>query len=109
MRFFLTASILFAATAARADAPKQAAPVAKPGPTASSSDVRMMHTDDCARARAQNKTCVIDMGKGDDVEGNAPGAGGIGIIAIETTKAASLIHLRRDFIVEILKSAEDLQ
>jgi hypothetical protein len=109
MRFLVTASILFAATAARADAPvKQAAPVAKSTATAPS-DVRMMHTDDCARARAQNKTCVIDMGKGDDVEGNAPGAGGIGIIAIETTKAASLIHLRRDFIVEILKSAEDLE
>jgi len=103
MRFLLALSIVFATTAARADAPvKQTAPTAAP-------DVNKMHTDDCARARAQNKTCVIDMGKGDDVEGNAPGAGGIGIAVIETTKASSLIHIRRDFIVEILKSAEDLQ
>jgi hypothetical protein len=103
MRCFLALSIVFATTAARADAPvKQAAPTAAP-------DVKKMHTDDCARARAQNKTCVIDMGKGDDVEGNSPTAGGIGIVVIETTKASSLIHIRRDFIVEILKSAEDLQ
>jgi hypothetical protein len=71
-------------------------------------DVRQMHTDDCAKARAANKTCVIDMGKGEDVNGKTVVPNGIGASAIVFKPHASLIHLRRDFIVEILKSAEDL-
>ncbi len=70
-------------------------------------DVRQMHTDDCAAARKSNKTCVLDMGK-DDVVGNAPTASGSSVAIIPTTKQPSLIRLRRDFIVEILKTAEDL-
>jgi hypothetical protein len=100
MRFLLAATILCAATTARADAP------VKTGPAP---DAKQMHTDDCARARAQKKACVIDMGKGDTVEGNNPIATGSMIGIIESGKAASLIHLRRDFIEEILKSAEDLE
>jgi hypothetical protein len=75
---------------------------------AKTTDASRMASDDCARARKQNKTCVLDMGKGDDIEGNSPTAGGSAIGIIQFTKAESLIRIRRDFIVEILKSAEDL-
>jgi len=75
---------------------------------AKTKDATKMASDDCARARKQNKTCVLDMGKGDDIEGNSPTAGGSAIGIIQFTKAESLIRIRRDFIVEILKSAEDL-
>jgi len=71
-------------------------------------DVRQMHTDDCAKARAQHKTCVIDMGKGEDVGGNSPVANGIGTAVITFAPHPSLVRIRKDFIVEILKSAEDL-
>ena len=66
-----------------------------------------MHTDDCARARKLGKTCVLDM-KGDSIKGNSPTAGGTAIGAIELAKMPSLVHPRTDFIVEILRSAEDL-
>lgn len=71
-------------------------------------DARQMHVDDCAKARKANRTCVIDMGKGEEVNGNGVTAHGIGVTAIETPKHSSLIHIRHDFIVEILKTAEDL-
>ena len=99
MRFLLVASLLFAASTARADAPAK---------TTGTPDAKQMHTDDCAKARSQNKTCIIDMGKGDDVTGNSPTGDGIGVAIVNWGKATSLIHIRRDFIVEILKSAEDL-
>lgn len=91
----LFVAILLAAPAAAAD------PMKTP-------DVRAMHTDDCAKARAKNKPCVIDMGKGEQVEGGAVTPNGTGVVAVPTTKQPSLIHIRRDFIVEILKTAEDL-
>ena len=96
MRFFFVASLLFAATTARADAP------------AKTPDAKQMHTDDCAKARSKNKTCVIDMGNDTDITGNAVKGDGIGVTFVDWGKASSLIHIRRDFIVEILKSAEDL-
>jgi len=67
-----------------------------------------MHADDCARARALHKTCVLDI-KGDDIEGGVDHPGGSVFSAREWVSAGSLIHLRRDFIVEILKSAEDVE
>jgi len=70
-------------------------------------DANQMKADDCARARKQNKTCVLDMGK-EEVEGGVPTAHGTSVAVIQTTKQPSLIRLRKDFIVEILKSAEDL-
>ncbi len=66
-----------------------------------------MKSDDCARARKQNKTCVLDMGK-EDVQGSTPTASGVSVGILSFGKATSLIRVRRDFIVEILKSAEDL-
>ena len=70
-------------------------------------DVKKMTTDDCARARAANKTCVINI-EGIDVEGLKVGGNGERITISEFARAGSLIRLRRDFIPEILKSAEDL-
>jgi hypothetical protein len=66
-----------------------------------------MHSDDCARARAQKKTCVLDM-KGEDLKGDGVTPDGSTVRVVETTKQPSLIKLRKDFIVEIIRSAEDL-
>jgi hypothetical protein len=71
-------------------------------------DAKKMASDDCARARKLNKPCVIDMGKGEDIEGGVKKPEGEGIGIIGFAKHASLISIRRDFIVEILKTAEDL-
>ena len=65
------------------------------------------HEGDCAAARKANKTCVINMG-GEDLTADKPAGDGIGVGVITTGKEPSLIHIRRDFIVEIIKSAEDL-
>lgn len=78
-----------------------------PGLAAAQPDVRAMVTDDCARARKAGKTCVLEVGA-EDVGGSAPTAGDTGVHAITFDKNGSLIRLRRDFIPEILKSAEDM-
>ena len=65
------------------------------------------HEGDCAAARKANKTCVLDMGK-EELTADKPVGDGIGVGVITTGKEPSLIHIRRDFIVEIIKSAEDL-
>jgi hypothetical protein len=75
---------------------------AAPGKTA-----EQKHADDCAAARKANKTCVLDMGK-EDLTADKPVGDGIGVGVITTGKEPSLIHIRRDFIVEIIKSAEDV-
>jgi hypothetical protein len=80
------------------------APAAFADPTP---DVSKMKTDDCAQARKQNKTCVLSI-EDESIEGNKPVAGETSILAIKFTQHASLIRIRRDFIQEILKSAEDL-
>lgn len=70
-------------------------------------DVKKMNTDDCARARAAGKTCVINI-EGIDVEGTKVGGNGERITIPDIGRSGSLIRIRRDFIPEILKSAEDL-
>ena len=96
-KVLVIASLLFVPALAIADEPQVTTP-----------DASRMKTDDCARARKANKPCVIDMGKGEEVEGNSPTAGGAAIGIIQFTKAQSLIRIRKDFIMEILKTAEDL-
>lgn len=71
------------------------------------SNVKKMATDDCARARAQNKTCVINI-EGIDVEGQNPTGTGERITIPDFGTNGSLIRIRRDFIPEIIKSAQDL-
>ncbi|MBA2542927.1 MAG: hypothetical protein H0V17_24990 [Deltaproteobacteria bacterium] len=70
-------------------------------------DYRKMASGDCARARAQNKTCVINI-EGIDVEGKNPVGTGERITTPEFGTSKSLIRIRRDFIPEIIKTAEDL-
>jgi hypothetical protein len=70
--------------------------------------VEKMATDDCARARKLNKTCVLAITESEIVEGGAPKSGEITITAVDWGRAGSLIRLRRDFIPEILRTAEDL-
>ncbi len=101
MRLLLVATILLAPALAAADDPA-------PKPATRTTDVSTMHNDDCARARKAGKTCVLSIEDGDSIEGNAPTAGGQAIGIITFTKATSLIRIRRDFITEILKSAEDI-
>jgi hypothetical protein len=91
-RFLLASFLLLAPSLAFADAPK---------------DVKKMTTDDCAKARAANKTCVISI-EGIDLEGGVKGPGGERIDILKHGDHASLIRLRFDFIPEILKTAEDL-
>jgi hypothetical protein len=70
-------------------------------------DAQQMKNDDCARARKQNKTCVLDMGN-ETLIGTVGKGEGDRVDILTFGKAESLISIRRDFIVEILKSAEDL-
>jgi hypothetical protein len=100
MRTLFAAAILCTASLASAQAPAPAAPT-------KNADASMLHADDCARARALHKTCVLDI-KGEEVDGKVIGPGGSVFNAREWVGAASLIHLRRDFITEIIKSAENL-
>jgi hypothetical protein len=90
---FLLAALLFVPALARADH--------------RTPDVHQMKTDDCARARKQNKTCVLDMGT-ETIEGTGVKGDGERVDLLSFGKATSLIRIRRDFITEILKSAEDL-
>jgi hypothetical protein len=68
---------------------------------------KKMATDDCAKARKAGKTCVIDI-EGIDVEGgvNHPNENMISFRGFD--KGNSLIRLRKDFIPEIIKTAEDI-
>jgi len=70
-------------------------------------DVDRMTSNDCARARAQNKTCVLSI-EDEKIVGGRPSAGETTILVNEFIKHNSLIRIRRDFIAEILKTAEDL-
>jgi hypothetical protein len=91
MRYILLASLLVPTIAFADTAP----------------DVSKMKTDDCARARKANKTCVLDMG-GENLEGEKVTATGSGWSAREFATMSSLIRIRKDFITEILKSAENV-
>ena len=70
-------------------------------------DVSKMATDDCARARKQNKTCVLSI-EDETIEGGVPTAGETPILVNTFVTHGSLVRVRRDFIPEILKTAEDL-
>lgn len=96
MRLLLAAILASLATASTA--------AADPKPHA---DVGKMVTDDCAKARKAHKDCVLTI-DGDEINGEKPGGNGSVVTALPTTKQPSLIRTRRDFIPEILKSAEDL-
>ena len=98
MRFLVLTSLLVSAAAFADPAPAKPVTEAKPETG--------LH-DDCARARAQHKDCVLDI-SGDEIDGNAPVATDAMLNFLKWTKSQSLIQLRRDFIPEIVKTAEDL-
>jgi len=102
MRLFLAAALLVIPSVARGDAKSPPPPT-----TDRTASAAQMHTDDCARARKQNKTCVLDMGK-ETLTADKPVGNGVGVAVLQMPKESSLIHIRRDFITEIIKSAEDL-
>ncbi|MBS1121098.1 MAG: hypothetical protein H6Q90_3326 [Deltaproteobacteria bacterium] len=93
MRIFLVSALLASLSAVAA---------ANPAP-----DVTKMATDDCARARKQNKTCVLSIGA-EDVDGKVPTVSDPTIAVPGFHRLDSLIRLRRDFVLEIIKTAEDL-
>jgi hypothetical protein len=70
-------------------------------------DVTRMKADDCARARKQHKTCVLTI-EDEKIDGSRPRNTETEIIVTPFGKHGSLIRVRRDFIAEIMKSAEDL-
>ena len=87
--------------------PSVAAAEPNNGATHSAPTVEQTATDDCAKARKAGKACVLDVGA-EDVGGTAPTANGTSISVIIPPPNGSLIRLRRDFVLEILKSAEDM-
>jgi hypothetical protein len=74
---------------------------------AASPGVEKMATDDCARARKAGKVCELTI-EDETIEGGVPSAGEVNVGILKFVNAASLIRVRKDFIPEILKSAEDL-
>ncbi|MGE0546583.1 MAG: hypothetical protein AB7O24_11260 [Kofleriaceae bacterium] len=92
MRYLMLLAVLGVATPAVADHVKSP---------------ETMSTDDCSRARKLGKTCVLEIAA-EDIEGSTPTSGDIALTARLHATAGSLIRVRREFIVEILRSAEDL-
>lgn len=99
--------IAFAALLVSLALPAAADPPRPPRSAAPRHDARTLHDDDCALARAQHRTCTLTMGR-EDVGGNTPGATGTKVRVLTLAKQPSLIRVRREFVVEILRSAEDL-
>jgi hypothetical protein len=96
-------SILFLAllaSPALADNPKSPAPVPVPA--------RAMKTDDCAMARKAGKTCEITIGN-ENITSDRPKNDGILVGGLLFSKLDSLLPIRRDFIREIVKSADDIE
>ncbi len=72
-------------------------------------DVQTMVTDDCAKARKLGKTCVLSITDDDEILGTTPTYGDTGTALIQFGDHDSLVKLRRDFIPEILRTAEDIE
>ena len=72
-----------------------------------SAEPARMVTDDCAIARRAHKTCVLDV-PAEDVDGTLPTVDDLAVRILAFGKAGSLVRVRRDFIPEIVKTAEDL-
>lgn len=75
---------------------------------AKAADVTTMASDDCAKARKAGKTCVLTI-EDEDITGTTPTYGDTNTAIIGFGDHDSLIKLRRDFIPEILRTAEDIE
>ena len=96
MRSVVVALLIAAATPALAD----------PTPTGDG-EVDKMSDKDCAQARKEGRTCYLKI-EGIDVGGSRPGSTDATIGMIEFLRNHSLVKVRKDFIPEILRTAEDL-
>lgn len=70
-------------------------------------DVRQLVSDDCARARAAGKTCVLDIAA-EELTGDRASADDLALRLLVFGAQRSLIRVRQDFIPQIVKTAEDL-
>jgi hypothetical protein len=70
-------------------------------------DARALVADDCARARQAGQTCVLDL-PAEVLTGEHASADQLALRALIFGLEASLIHVRADFVPEIVKTAEDL-
>jgi hypothetical protein len=75
---------------------------------AKAADVTTMVSDDCAKARKAGKTCVLTI-EDEDVTGGVPTHDNVTTGILVFTTHESLIKIRRDFITEILRTAEDIE
>jgi len=82
-------------------------PAAAPGARPAARDPAKMVTDDCALARRAGKTCVLQVPP-EDVGGQTPSAGDVRVAALAFGWKPSLLRLRSDFLIEIVRAAEDL-
>ncbi|HEY5922894.1 MAG TPA: hypothetical protein VIV11_14545 [Kofleriaceae bacterium] len=98
----LLPSVAFATEPSEPPQPKPQAQ-AKPQPQAPAQG----NPDDCARARKLGRVCELTMGE-EDIEGGVSRPDGDGFNAREFAWFGSMIRFRRDFIPEIIKTAEDL-
>jgi hypothetical protein len=103
MRKALVAVLLFSGVVSFLSAAAADDKAAKPA-----SGVKKMKTDDCARARAAGRTCIIDISEGEEVVGDLP-KGTDTIVSIPGfTDHSKLFTIRYHFLPEIVKSAEDI-
>lgn len=70
-------------------------------------DPTRLIADDCQRARKAGKTCVLAL-DAEEVTGDTPAGEGVSTRILVFATKDSLIRIRRDFLPEIVKSAEDL-
>ena len=101
MKKLLLAALLLAPSLASAQNTKTEKPT--PAPAISTP----MQTDDCARARKAGRTCELVIEE-ETIEGNGVVPSGIAFNARQFAVLNSLIHIRKDFIPEIVKAAEDI-
>jgi hypothetical protein len=71
-------------------------------------DPNAMAQTDCERLVAQGKKCKILKIEGETVIGDKPGGEGINVPVLNWGDHASLVRIRKHFIPEIIKSAEDV-
>jgi hypothetical protein len=62
---------------------------------------------DCAKARAQGRACSLVF-ESDNVDGQTPGANGIGVMVVNPANHTSLIRVRTSFKDRILRTAEGI-
>jgi hypothetical protein len=84
-----------------------AASVAAADPKPTPNEPPPMSTDDCAKATAAHRRCELDL-KPEDLEGHKPVNQGVDTSTLTFAKMGSLLHIRRDFIQQIIKSADEL-